>query len=246
MSDDKTRKRVLVTGASKGIGRAIAVRIARGGYPVTVHYGGDAAGAETTATAIREAGGQADVVGFDVADRDATKAALDASVAAKGAFWGVVANAGIARDNTFAAIEGVDWDAVMRTNLDGFYNTLHPLILPMVRARSGGRIIAMSSVSGVIGNRGQVNYSAAKAGIIGAAKALAVELASRNITVNAVAPGMIDTDMTRDAPMEEVLKMIPMKRTGTVEDVAGIVAFLLSPEAGYITRQVIGVNGGLA
>jgi 3-oxoacyl-[acyl-carrier protein] reductase len=246
MSDDKTKKRVLVTGASKGIGRAIAVRIAREGYPVAVHYGGDAAGAETTAATIREGGGQADIVGFDVADREKTKAALDASVAAKGAFWGVVVNAGIARDNTFAAIEGDDWDAVMRTNLDGFYNTLHPLILPMVRARSGGRIVAMSSVSGVIGNRGQVNYSAAKAGIIGAAKALAVELASRNITVNAVAPGMIDTDMTKDAPMEEVLKMIPMKRAGTVEDVAGIVAFLLSPEAGYITRQVIGVNGGLA
>jgi 3-oxoacyl-[acyl-carrier protein] reductase len=246
MTDDRKPRRILVTGASKGIGRAIAIRIARDGYPVTVHYGGDAAGAEATASTIREAGGQAEIIGFDVADRDATKAALDSTVSSGGAFWGVVVNAGIARDNTFAAIEGIDWDAVMRTNLDGFYNTLHPLILPMVRARSGGRIIAMSSVSGVIGNRGQVNYSAAKAGIIGAAKALAVELASRNITVNAVAPGMIETDMTRDAPMEEVLKMIPMKRAGTVEDVAGIVAFLLSPEAGYITRQVIGVNGGLA
>ena len=246
MTDDRKPRRILVTGASKGIGRAIAIRIARDGYAVTVHYGGDAAGAEATAASIREAGGQAEIIGFDVADREAAKAALDAAVSSGGAFWGVVVNAGIARDNTFAAIEGVDWDAVMRTNLDGFYNTLHPLILPMVRARAGGRIIAMSSVSGVIGNRGQVNYSAAKAGIIGAAKALAVELASRNITVNAVAPGMIETDMTRDAPMEEVLKMIPMKRAGTVEDVAGIVAFLLSPEAGYITRQVIGVNGGLA
>jgi 3-oxoacyl-[acyl-carrier protein] reductase len=243
---DANSKAVLVTGASKGIGRAVAIRLARDGFHVTVHFGGDAAGAEATAEAIRSAGGQANTLGFDIADREAAKAVLDAHVAAKGAFWGVVANAGIARDNTFAAIEGGDWDAVMRTNLDGFYNTVHPLIMPMIRLRAGGRIVVMSSVSGVMGNRGQVNYSAAKAGLIGAAKALAVELASRKITVNAVAPGFIETAMTAgNEHLDEVMKAIPMKRAGTPEEVAGAVAFLFSSEAAYITRQVIGVNGGL-
>lgn len=237
---------VLVTGASKGIGRAVALRLARDGFAVTVHFGGDAAGAEATADAIRSAGGQAETLGFDIADRDAAKAAIEARIAAKGAWWGVVANAGIARDNTFAAIDGGDWDAVVRTNLDGFYNTVHPLLLPMIRLKAGGRIVVMSSVSGVMGNRGQVNYSAAKAGLIGAAKALAVELASRKITVNAVAPGFIETAMTAGAEhLDEALKAIPMKRAGTADEVAGLVAFLFSAEAGYITRQAIGVNGGL-
>lgn len=246
MTEDRKTKPILITGASKGIGRAVALRVARDGYPVTVHYGGDRLGADETAAAIRAYGGEADIIGFDVADRAAAKSALEGRLAEKGAYWGVVVNAGIARDNTFAAIDGADWDAVLRTNLDGFYNTLHPLILPMIRLRAGGRIVAISSVSGVTGNRGQVNYSAAKAGIIGAAKALAVELASRRITVNAVAPGVIETDMTKNAPMDEIVKMVPMQRAGAPEEVAGVVAFLLSHEAGYITRQVIGVNGGLA
>jgi 3-oxoacyl-[acyl-carrier protein] reductase len=239
-------KSVLVTGASKGIGRAVAQRLARNGFAVTVHFGGDESGAAETARLIHEAGGQAGIIGFDVSDRAAAKAALDAHVAAHGAFWGVVVNAGIARDNTFAAIEGADWDVVMRTNLDGLYNTLHPLIMPMIRMRAGGRIVVMSSVSGVMGNRGQVNYSAAKAGLIGATKALAIELATRKITVNAVAPGIIETAMMDGAPMEEILKAIPMHRAGTVEEVAGAVAFLFSDDAAYITRQVIGVNGGIA
>jgi 3-oxoacyl-[acyl-carrier protein] reductase len=243
---ENANRAVLVTGASKGIGRAVAIRLARDGFPVTVHFGGDAVGAEATAEAIRAAGGQADTLGFDIADREAATAALEARIAAKGSFWGVVANAGIARDNTFAAIDGGDWDAVLRTNLDGFYNTVHPLVMPMIRKKAGGRIVVMSSVSGVMGNRGQVNYSAAKAGLIGAAKALAVELASRKITVNAVAPGFIETAMTEgNEHLEEVLKAIPMKRSGTPEEVAGAVAFLFSAEAAYITRQVIGVNGGL-
>jgi 3-oxoacyl-[acyl-carrier protein] reductase len=241
---DRANRPVLVTGASKGIGRAVALRLGREGYPVTVHYGGDRAGAEATQREIEAAGGQAMVIGFDTTDRAKTAAALEAHLAAHGPFWGVVQNAGVARDRAFPAIEGEDWDIVLRTNLDGFYNVLHPLMMPMIRRRDGGRVIAMSSVSGVIGNRGQVNYSASKAGVIGAAKALAVELASRKITVNCVAPGLIETAMTEDI-RDEVLAAIPMKRVGQVDEVSGLVAFLMSDEAAYITRQVIGVNGGI-
>tara|TARA_R110000868_G_scaffold102678_3_gene282879 strand:+ start:180 stop:920 length:741 start_codon:yes stop_codon:yes gene_type:complete len=238
-------KSILVTGASKGIGKAIALRVARAGFPVSVHYGQDRAGAEETLQAIKLEGGSGRVIGFDVADRAATKAALDSDIAAYGAYWGIVLNAGIARDNAFPALEGDDWDQVLTTNLDGFFNVIHPLTMPMIRRRDGGRIVTISSVSGIIGNRGQVNYSAAKAGIIGATKALAVELATRNITVNCVAPGVIETAMIEKAPVEEILKMIPMQRLGKVEDVCGIVAFLLSEEASYMTRQVISVNGGI-
>jgi len=241
---DRAQRPVLVTGASKGIGRAVALRLGREGYPVTVHYGGDRAGAEATQREIESAGGKAMVIGFDTTDRARTAAALEDHLAAHGPFWGVVQNAGVARDRAFPAIEGEDWDIVLRTNLDGFYNVLHPLMMPMIRRRDGGRVIAMSSVSGVIGNRGQVNYSASKAGVIGAAKALAVELASRKITVNCVAPGLIETAMTEDM-REEVLAAIPMKRVGQVDEVSGLVAFLMSDEAAYITRQVIGVNGGI-
>ena len=244
MTDNNAGKRVLVTGASKGIGRAIAIRLASRGFALTVHYGGDQAGAEATADAVREVGGEADVIGFNVADREESRNALESVLAEKGPFWGVVSNAGVTRDNAFPAIEGEDWDKVLRTSLDGFYNVVHPLTMPMVRGRKGGRIVVMSSVSGVMGNRGQVNYSAAKAGLIGAAKALAVELASRKITVNAVAPGLIDTSMTEDI-RPEVMAAVPMKRAGTVEEVAATVDFLFTPEAAYITRQVIGVNGGL-
>ena len=245
MSKSLLPKTILVTGASKGIGKAIALRVARAGFPVSVHYGQDRAGAEETLEAITSEGGQGRVIGFDIADREATRAALDADIAAHGAYWGVVLNAGIARDNAFPALEGDDWDQVLTTNLDGFFNVAHPLTMPMIRRRDGGRIVTISSVSGIIGNRGQVNYSAAKAGIIGATKALAVELATRNITVNCVAPGVIETAMIDKAPIEEILKMIPMQRLGKVEDVCGIVAFLLSDEASYITRQVISVNGGI-
>ena len=157
----------------------------------------------------------------------------------------MVLNAGIARDNAFPALEDAEWDAVLNTNLGGFYNVLRPLVMPMVAARRPGRIVTLSSVSGLIGNRGQVNYSAAKAGIIGATKALAVELARRKITVNCVAPGLIETQMIDDAPREEIVKMIPMQRVGRPEEVAAVVSFLCSDEAGYITRQVISVNGGM-
>lgn len=236
---------VLVTGSSRGIGRAIALRLARAGFSLIVHGRTPSNALDETAAEIVRLGGTVRVVQFDVVDRAAAAAALAADVAAHGAYYGVVCNAGIARDGAFPALSGEDWDQVIETNLGGFYNVLQPVIMPMIRRRQPGRIVTLSSVSGVAGNRGQVNYSAAKAGIIGATKALAVELASRQITVNCVAPGLIRTDMTATAPVEEALKIIPAGRIGEPEEVAGIVAFLLSREADYITRQVIGVNGGL-
>lgn len=245
MNKTSLPRSILVTGASKGIGRAIALRVARAGFPVTVHFGQDRAGADETLRLIKTEGGEARAIGFDVADRAMTRHALETDIAEHGAYWGIVLNAGIARDNAFPGLDGDDWDQVLTTNLDGFFNVAHPLTMPMIRRRDGGRIVTISSVSGIIGNRGQVNYSAAKAGIIGATKALAVELASRNITVNCVAPGVIETAMVDKAPIEEILKMIPMQRLGQPDEVSGIVAFLLSDEAGYVTRQVISVNGGI-
>ena len=184
------------------------------------------------------------MIGFDVRDRAAVRAALEERIK-NGGYWGVVLSAGVTRDNAFPAIDDAGWDDVLRTNLDGFYNVLHPLTMPMIRLKDGGRIVAIASVSGVMGNRGQVNYSASKAGLIGAAKALAVELAKRKITVNCVAPGLIETAMAVDMP-EQIIDAIPMQRMGTVEEVAAVVSFLCSDGAGYVTRQVIGVNGGLA
>lgn len=236
---------VLVTGASRGIGRAIALRIARDGFDVVVHCRSRVEEAQEVADEIQALGRKARVLAFDVADRAAARAALEADVEAHGAYYGVVCNAGIARDGAFPALSEDDWDQVIHTNLDGFYNVLHPLIMPMVRRRKPGRIVTLSSVSGVAGNRGQVNYSAAKAGIIGASKALALELASRQITVNCVAPGLIETDMLNEEVVEHALKLIPAGRVGRAEEVAATVAFLLSEPAGYITRQVISVNGGM-
>jgi len=237
---------VLVTGASRGIGRAIALRAARDGFDVAVHCRSRIDEAQAVVAEIIAMGRQARVLAFDISDRAAARTVLEADVAAHGAYYGVVCNAGIARDGAFPALSEADWDQVLHTNLDGFYNVLHPLVMPMVRRRQPGRIVTLASVSGLIGNRGQVNYSAAKAGIIGATKALALELAKRDITVNCVAPGLIDTDMTEDAPVDEILKLIPARRAGKPEEVAAAVAFLMSPDAAYITRQVISVNGGLA
>jgi 3-oxoacyl-[acyl-carrier protein] reductase len=239
------KRTILVTGASKGIGRAIAERLARDGFAVTVHYGRDRAGADASLAAISAAGGEGRLLTFDTTDRTKCREALEADMAEHGTYYGAVLNAGIARDNAFPAMSDEDWDAVLDTNLKGFYNVLKPIVMPLVSARRGGRIVALSSVSGLIGNRGQVNYSAAKAGIIGAAKALAVELAKRSITVNCVAPGLIKTQMIDALPVEDALRMVPMRRLGRPEEVAAVVSFLCSDEASYVTRQVISVNGGM-
>ena len=237
---------ILVTGSSRGIGRAIALRLARAGYDLVLHCRSGRTEAEAVRGEVQALGRSARVLQFDVSDREACRAALEADVEAHGAYYGVVLNAGLTRDGAFPALSEEDWDQVLRTNLDGFYNVLHPVMMPMIRRRAAGRIVCITSVSGLIGNRGQVNYSASKAGVIGAAKALAIELGKRKITVNCVAPGLIDTAMLdENVPVEELLKMIPAQRMGTPEEVAGAVNFLMSAEASYITRQVLSVNGGL-
>ena len=236
---------VLVTGSSRGIGAAIALRLARDSYDLVLHCRDNRQQADDLKSRIIELGRSARVLQFDISNRDQCREVLEADVEQHGAYYGVVCNAGVTRDNAFPAISGEEWDEVLRTNLDGFYNVLHPLVMPMIRRRQPGRIVSLSSVSGVMGNRGQVNYSAAKAGIIGASKALAVELGKRNITVNCVAPGLIETDMTTDLPTAEILNMVPLRRAGKAEEVAATVSFLMSEDAAYITRQVISVNGGM-
>ena len=238
-------KRILITGSSRGIGRAAALRLAREGYSLALHYNSNSQAAEEVLAEAKNLGANAVLLKFDISNRAQTKAAIEADMAANGVYWGVVLNAGINADAPFPMLSEDMWDSVLRTNLDGFYNVMSPVAMPMVSARKGGRIVALTSVSGIAGNRGQVNYSASKAGIIGAAKALALELAKRSITVNCVAPGVIETDMTKDLPADEVKKMIPLRRFGKPEEVAGVVSFLLSEDAAYITRQVISVNGGL-
>lgn len=239
-------KTILITGANRGIGKAVALGLAADGYDIAVHCRSRRDEAEAVAAEICAQGRQARVLQFDVGDRAACREILSADVAAHGAYYGVVLNAGLTRDNAFPALEDEDWDNVLRTNLVGFYNVLHPVIMPMIRRRQPGRIVCMASVSGLIGNRGQVNYSASKAGLIGAAKALALELAKRKITVNCVAPGLIDTAILDEhTPVAEILKMIPAQRMGSPEEVAHAVRFLMDEKAAYITRQVISVNGGL-
>ncbi|GLS27426.1 3-ketoacyl-ACP reductase FabG2 [Marinibactrum halimedae] len=237
--------RILVTGSSRGIGRDIALKLAKDGFDIALHCRSQRSKAEEVQLAIENGGAKATILQFDISDRDQAKAVIETDIEEHGAYYGVVCNAGLAIDGAFPALSGEDWDQVVHTNLDGFYNVLHPCVMPMVRRRAPGRIVTLSSVSGLMGNRGQVNYSAAKAGIIGATKALAIELAKRKITVNCVAPGLIDTEMTDELPIEEALKLIPMNRVGQPEEVSSLVSYLMSEPAGYITRQVISVNGGM-
>lgn len=236
---------ILVTGASKGIGKAIAIKLASQGFDIIVHYATDFQGATQTAKAITDHNQQARLLPFDISNREQCRTVLEADIATHGAYYGVVLNAGIAKDTAFPAMTDLEWDDVLGTNLDGFYNVLRPIIMPMVSHRKGGRIVTLSSVSGITGNRGQVNYSAAKAGIIGATKALATELAKRHITVNCVAPGIIDTQMTQKLEHMDIKQIVPMQRMGHPDEVAAAVAFLCSDEASYITRQVLSVNGGM-
>lgn len=243
MNNDKT---ILVTGSARGIGKAIALTLAQAGWDIVLHCRSQLTEAEKVAAEITALGGHSRILTFDISNRQACQETLLADIEQHGAYYGVVLNAGITRDNAFPALSNEDWDQVLGTNLDGFFNVLHPLMMPMIRRRKAGRIVCVASVSGITGNRGQVNYSASKAGLIGAAKALAVELAKRKITVNCVAPGLIETDMIDEhVPVAEILKAIPMNRMGQAEEVAHAVAFLVSEQAAYITRQVLAVNGGL-
>lgn len=234
-----------MTGSSRGIGKAIALRLSQDGYKIVLHCRSGRGAAEETLSEIQQCGGAGRILQFDVSVRAEAAAAINDDIAANGAYYGVVCNAGISRDGAFPALSDEDWDSVLHTNLGGFYNVLYPLIMPMIHRKKAGRIVTLSSVSGLIGNRGQVNYSASKAGVIGATKALAIELAKRKITVNCVAPGLIETDMMEGAMVEEALKLVPMRRMGEPDEVAALVSFLCSKESAYITRQVISVNGGM-
>lgn len=239
---DKNNKEILITGSSRGIGKATAILLAEQGYNIVLHCNKNIDKAKAVQ---EEIGNNARILQFDISNREQTQEILTKDIEENGVYFGLVLNAGIAKDNIFPAMEDDEWDSVINTNLNGFYNVVKPLILPMIQSRQKGRIVTLSSVSGLSGNRGQVNYSASKAGIIGATKALSLEVAKRGITVNCVAPGVIESDMTEDLPKDRVLDMIPMKRFGTAEEVANVIGFLVSDKASYITGQVISVNGGL-
>ncbi len=234
------KKKVLVTGSSRGIGKEIALYLAKNGFDIDVHYAHNKVKAEETADEIKALGCNAEILKFDIKNREECTSVLSDKL-----YYGVILNAGIAKDNVFPVLEGDEWDDVIDTNLTGFYNVLKPLVMPMISNRIKGRIITLSSVSGLCGNRGQVNYSASKAGIIGATKALSLELAKRGITVNCIAPGVIETDMIKDVPVDEIKKIIPMKRLGQAREVASLANYLMSEDASYITGQVISVNGGM-
>lgn len=238
-------KEVLVTGSSRGIGKEIALYLAKNGYDVVLHCQKNIEKAKEVQKEIEELGSKARILQFDIKNRQECLNTISKDIEQNGVYYATVLNAGIARDNVFPVMEENEWDDVLNTNLGGFYNVLKPIIMPMIEKRIKGRIVTLSSISGLRGNRGQVNYSASKAGIIGATKALSLELAKRGITVNCIAPGVIESDMTKDLPVDEVKKMIPMKRFGTGKEVASLVNYLLSEDASYITGQVISVNGGL-
>lgn len=240
-----TKPYALVTGSSRGIGAAIAKELARRGHPVVINYNHSEDKAKQVLAAIEADGGTGRVVQFDVANRKAVHEALEPFLQDDLHIGVIINNAAVVDDAPFPTMSEDAWERVTRTTLDGFYNVTRPLVMPMARKR-WGRIVNISSISGVVGNRGQANYAAAKAGLIGATMSLAKEVAKRKVTVNAVAPGLIETDMIKDAPIEEMKKLIPMRRLGTSEEVAALVGFLCSDDAGYITGQVISINGGLA
>lgn len=239
-------RRVLVTGSSRGIGRAIAQRLALDGFEIVLHYKSDLVAVKESATLIESAGMKPTILQFDVRDTAQSRAVIENEIKERGAFYGVVCNAGITADGPFPGLSEEDWFSVIDTNLNSFFNVLHPLIMPMVQARQQGRIVTVSSYSAIIGNRGQSNYSAAKAGVIAATKSLAKELAKRAITVNCVAPGLIETELSQHEKAEEMIRYIPMQRAGKPEEVASLVSYLMSDQASYITGEVISVNGGLA
>ncbi len=238
-------KTILVTGASGGIGNAIATTLIENNYKVVLHYNSNKSSINKIINNYPNKLDNIRKIQFSIQDRDDCQNKIHQDIEKHGPYYGVVCNAGITRDNAFPAMPANDWDEVINTNLGGFYNVLHPTIMPMVRAKNGGRIITMSSVSGIMGNRGQVNYSASKGGLIAATKSLAIELAKRKITVNCIAPGIINTDMTTDIDEKIIKQSIPMQRAGTVNEVSSLVRYLISDEASYITRQVISVNGGM-
>lgn len=237
-------KTVLITGSSRGIGKETAIYLAKNGFDIVLHCNKNISKAEDVKNIIESLSQNARILQFDVSNREETKKCLLDDIEKNGIYYGVVVNAGINADNPFPAMEDDEWDRVINTNLNGFYNTLRPIIMPMIQNRMG-RIVALSSVSGLTGNRGQINYSASKAGIIGAVKALSREVAKRGITVNCVAPGIIESDMTSDIDFSLIKDMIPMRRMGTAKEVASAINYLFSEDASYITGQVISVNGGL-
>ena len=238
-------KWVLVTGSSRGIGKEIALYLAKNGFNIVLHCVKNIEKLTQLSEEIKGFNVDVRCVQFDIKNRQQCFDTLKKDIEENGVYYGVVLNAGIAKDNIFPIMEESEWDDVLDTNLGGFYNVLKPIVFPMIEKRVKGRIVTMSSISGLAGNKGQVNYSASKAGIIGATKALSLELAKRGITVNCVAPGIIETDMIKDLPIDEAKKMVPMKRLGKPKEVASLVNYLMSEDAAYITGQVISVNGGL-